>query len=64
MTTFTVSSLQIIAAATKVKVYPRPISSATRTPGILASPTDRHTMNQIGQTWFASDIVPGRPGIE
>jgi len=62
--TFSVSSLQIIAAATKVKVFPRPISSATSARGISASHTHLLTMNQMAQTWYARNIVPGRPGIE
>jgi hypothetical protein len=39
ITTVLVSSLQIIAAGTKVKIFPRPISSATSAPGISASQT-------------------------
>jgi hypothetical protein len=55
--------LQSIAAATKVKVFPRPISSAT---GALAiSPFQSHllTMNQKTQILCAKNLVPGRPGI-
>jgi len=37
ITTFSVTNLQSIAAATEVKVFPRPISSATSAPGISAS---------------------------
>ena len=64
ITTSSVSSLQIIAAATEVKVFPRPISSATRAPGISASQTHLLTMNHIAQTWCARHLVPGRPGNE
>jgi len=62
--TFSVSSMQIIAAATEVKVFPSPISFATSAPGISASQTHLLTMNQIAQTWRARIFFPGRPGIE
>jgi len=62
--TFSVNSLHIIAAATEVKVFPSPISSAHSAPGISASQTHLLMMNQIAQTWCASNIVPGRPWIE
>ena len=64
ITTVSVSSVQIIAAATEVKVFPWPISSATNAPGISASQTHLLTMNQISKTWCARNFVPGRPGIE
>jgi len=64
ITTFSVTNLQSIAAATEVKVYPRPISSATSAPGISVSQTHLLTMNHIAQTWCARNLVPGRPGIE
>jgi len=57
---FSVSSLQIIAAATEVKVIPSPISAATSAPGISASQTHLLTMNQIAQTWCARNFVLGR----
>jgi len=62
--TFSVSSLHIIAAATEVKVSPRPISSATSAPGISAPQIHLLTMNHIAQTWWARNFVPARPGIE
>jgi len=64
ITTFSVSSVQIIAAETEVQVFPRPISSTTSAPGISASPTHLRTMNQMAQTWCARNLVPGKPGIE
>jgi len=64
ITSFSVSSLQIIAAATEVKVYPRPISSATSAPGMSASQTHLLTMNQMAQTWCARNFIPGKLGIE
>jgi len=64
ITTFSVSSVHIIAAATKVKVVPRPISSDTSAPEISASHTHLFTMNHIAQTWYARNLVPGRPGIQ
>jgi len=64
ITTFSVTNLQSIAAATEVKVFPRPISSATSAPGISASQTHLLTMNQMVHTWCARNLVPGRPGIE
>jgi len=50
ITTFSGTNLQSIAAATSVKVFPRPISSATSPPGISASQTHLLTMNQMAQT--------------
>jgi len=51
ITTFSVTNLQSIAAATKVTIFPRPISSTTSVPGISASPIHLLTMNQMAQTW-------------
>ena len=64
ITTLSVCSLYVIAAATEVKVFPRPISSATSAPGISASQTPLQTMNQMAQTWCAWNLVPARPGLE
>jgi len=64
ITIFSVTNLQSIAAATKLKVFPRPISSATSAPGISVSQTHLLTMNHIGQTWCTRNLVPGRPGSE
>ena len=64
ITNFSVSNLQIIASATKVKVIQWPISSTTSAPGIPASQTHLHTMNHGAQTWSTRKLVPGRPGIE
>jgi len=64
ITTFSVTNFQSIAAATEVKVFPRPISSATSAPGISASQTQLLTMNQMAQTWCGRNLVPGRPGID
>jgi hypothetical protein len=50
ITTFSVRNLQSIAAATEVKVNPRPISSASSAPGISASQIHLLTMNQMAQT--------------
>jgi len=63
-TTFSVTNLQCFAAATKVKVIPRPISSASSAPGTSASQTHHYTMNQMAQTRCARNLVPGRSGIE
>jgi len=63
ITTFSVTNLQSIATTTEVKVFPRPISSATSTPGISESQTHLLTMNQMSQTWCARNLVPGRRGI-
>ena len=51
VTTFSVTNLQSMATATKVKVCPRPISSTTSASGILASETHLLTMNRMAQTW-------------
>ena len=59
ITTFPVSSLHIIAAATEVTVFPRPISSSTSAPAISASQTPIHTMNEMAQIWCARNLVPG-----
>jgi len=64
ITTFTVTNLQSIAAATYVKVFSRPISSATSAPAISASETHLFTMKQMAQTGCARNLVAGRPGIE
>jgi len=64
ITTFSVTNLQSIAAATEVKVFRRPIPSATSAPGISASQTHLLTMNYMAQTWCARNLAPGRPGIE
>jgi len=64
ITTFSGTNLQTIAAATEVKVFLRPISSATNAPGISASQTHLFTMNLKSQTCCAKNLVPGRPGIE
>ena len=62
--TSSVSSWHIIAAATDVKVFPRPISSATSTPGKSESQTHLLTMSPMVQTWCARNLVLGRPGTE
>jgi len=64
ITTFSVTNLRSIAAAIEVKVFPRPISSATAATAISASQTHLLTMNQMAQTWCARYLVPGWPGIE
>jgi len=64
ITTFPFSSLHTIAAATKVTVLPRPISSATSAPGRLRSQTHLVTMNHMAQTWCARNCILGRPGIK
>jgi len=48
--TFSESNLHIIAAATEVKVLPRPISSATSAPGISESQSHLLTMNHMAHT--------------
>jgi hypothetical protein len=50
ITTFFVTNLQSIAAATQVKVFPRSISSVTSAPGIAASETHLLKRNQMAQT--------------
>jgi len=64
ITTFSVSSLEIIAVATEVEVFSSPISSATSDPGISASQIHLLTMSQIAQAWRARKFIPGRPRIE
>ena len=64
ITTFSVSNLDMIAAATGMTVMPRPISSATSAPGISESETHLLTMNDVAQTWCTTNLVPGRPPIE
>jgi len=64
ITTLSVSSLHIIAAATALKVFPRPILSATSATGISVSQTHLLTMNHMAQTWCARNFFPGRPGID
>jgi len=64
ITPISVTNLQSIATASKAKVFPRPILSATSPPGISASQTHLHTMNQMAQTWCTRYLGPGRPGIE
>jgi len=64
ITTITITNLQSIATATGVKLFPRPISSATSAPGLSVSETHLLTMNHMAQTWFAKNLVPGRAGIE
>ena len=64
ITTYSVTNLQSIAAATEVKVFPRPISSPTSAPGISDSQTHLLRINQMAQTWCAKNSVPGRPEIE
>jgi len=64
ITTFSVTNFQCFAAATEVKVFPRPISSATSAPGLSASQTHLLIMNELAQTWCARNLVPGRLGIE
>jgi len=64
ITTFSVTTLQRIAAATGVKVLPTPISSATSAPGVSVDQTHLLTMNQMAQNWCARNVVSGRPRIE
>jgi len=64
ITTFSVTNLQSIAAATEVIVFPRLISSASSAPGISASETHLLTMNQITQNWSTKNIVLDRSSIE
>jgi len=52
--TFSGTNLQSIAAATEVKVFPRPISSATSAPGISASLT--HLLTSVSN----GSKFPGR----
>jgi len=64
ITTCSATNLQRIAAATEMKVFPKPISSTTSAPGTSASETHHLTMNQMAQTWCAKNLVAGRPGIK
>jgi len=64
ITTFSVTKLQSIAAATDVKVFRRLISSAISSPGISASQTHHLMMNYVAQTWCTRNSVPGWPGFE
>ena len=64
ITTLSVTILQIIATATKGKVFPRPISSTTSAPGIPAYHTHLLTMHWMAHTWSGRNLVPSRPGIE
>ena len=64
ITTFSLSILYIIAAATEVKVFPRPMSSATRAPGISESQTHLSTIHCLAQTRCSRNFVLDRPGIE
>jgi len=64
ITTFSVSNLHIIAAATVVKVFPRPISSATSAPAISVFQIHPYTINCMPQTWCARNFVPGRRRIK
>jgi len=64
ITTFSVTNLQSIAAASEVEVFPRPISSATSGPGIIASQTHLLILNQMAESWCARNLVTGRPGID
>jgi len=64
ITTFSVSSLHIISAATEVKVLPRPILSATSAPCKSESQTHLLTMIHTAQTWCTRKFFPGRPGME
>jgi len=63
ITTFAVTNLQIMSTATEVKVFPRPISSASSAPGISASHSHLR-MSQMAQTWCTRNWVLDRPGIE
>jgi len=56
--------LDIIAAATEVKVFPRPILSATSAPDISESQTHLLPMINMAQTWYGRNFCLGRPGIE
>jgi hypothetical protein len=47
-----------------VKVFARPILSATRAPGISVSQTHFLTIKHVAQTWCSRNFVLGRPGIE
>jgi len=64
ITSISVSDFQIIASATEVKFFRRPISSATSAPTLSASQTHLLTMNQMARTWCARNLVLGRPRNE
>jgi len=64
ITTGSVNSFHIIAAATEVTVFPRPISSSTSAPDISASQTHLLKMNHTAQMWCTRHFIRGRPGIE
>jgi len=64
ITTCSVSSMHIIAAATEVKVLSRPIVSATSAPAISKFQNHLLAINHMTQIWYARNFVPGRPGIE
>jgi len=63
ITTFSITNLESISAATAVKVLPIPIWSAISNPGTSASQTRLLTINPVAQTWCSRKFVPGRPGI-
>jgi hypothetical protein len=56
--------LFIIAAATKVNVFPRTFSSATSTSVIFASQTYLLMMNHMAQTWYTRSLDLGMPAIQ
>jgi len=64
ITTFSISNLHIIAAATEVNIFPRPISFATSAPGISVSQSHLLTTNHMAQTWCTTNFVLHRPRIE
>jgi len=64
ITTFSINNSEIITAATEVKSFSGPISSATSAPGISPSKSYVLRMNTIAQTWCAKNVVLGRPEIE
>jgi len=64
ITTFSVTNLQCIAAATKVKVYPRSISSAISAPAISASQTHLLRMSRMPIASCTRNLVLDRPAIE
>ena len=64
ITTFSVTNFQTIATATAVKVFPRPILSATSAPGRSASQSHLLIINNMAQTWCGQNLVPSTPGME
>jgi hypothetical protein len=56
--------LPLIAAATEVKVFPRPICSATSAHGISVSRTHVLTMYHMAYTWCVRNLILRGPGIE